>query len=132
MTGRLAIAVNRPVTVGALIEGWLGEGLLSSLINDGILGGAGTVLAFLPQIVILTLAMEIIDASGYLSRGAFLVDRILRAAGLGGRSFVPLLTAHACAVPAIQATRVRASAVQAAPRSGILPDSTPGAVEGSR
>ena len=91
--------------LGGIIEGWLGEGLLSSLLIDGILGGAGTVLAFLPQIVILTLAMEVIDASGYLSRGAFLVDRLLRAAGLGGRSFVPLLTAHACAVPAIQATR---------------------------
>ena len=63
-------------------------------------------LAFLPQIVILTIAMELIDASGYLSRGTFLVDRLLRFAGLGGRSFVPLLTAHACAVPAISAARI--------------------------
>ncbi len=84
----------------------LGGGLIASLVGDGILGGAGTVLAFLPQIVILTVALEVIDASGYLARGAFLVDRALRVVGLGGRSFVPLLTAHACAVPAIAATRV--------------------------
>lgn len=88
------------------IEGALGAGLVSSLLVDGVLGGAGTVLAFLPQIVILTIAMELIDASGYLARGTFLVDRLLGFAGLGGRSFVPLLTAHACAVPAINSTRI--------------------------
>ena len=83
-----------------------GDGWFTSLVCDGILGGAGTVLAFLPQIVILTVALELVDASGYLARGAFLVDRVLRLAGLGGRSFVPLLTAHACAIPAISATRI--------------------------
>ncbi|HSQ63672.1 MAG TPA: ferrous iron transporter B [Polyangiaceae bacterium] len=83
-----------------------GDNWATSLVCDGILGGAGTVLAFLPQIVILTIALELIDASGYLARGAFLVDRVLRLAGLGGKSFVPLLTAHACAVPAIAATRI--------------------------
>lgn len=92
--------------LGSGIEGLLGVGLISSLLVDGVLGGAGTVLAFLPQIVILTIAMELIDASGYLARGTFLVDRLLRFAGLGGRSFVPLLTAHACAVPAISAARI--------------------------
>jgi ferrous iron transport protein B len=92
--------------LGARIEGALGPGPASSLLVDGVLGGAGTVLAFLPQIVILTVAMELIDASGYLARGTFLVDRVLALAGLGGRSFVPLLTAHACAVPAINATRI--------------------------
>lgn len=92
--------------LGQRIEALLGVGLLSSLIVDGVIGGAGTVLAFLPQIVILTIAMELIDASGYLARGTFLVDRLLRVAGLGGRSFVPLVTAHACTVPAIQATRI--------------------------
>ncbi len=84
----------------------IGDGLIGSLLKDGVLGGAGTVLAFLPQIVILTVALEIIEASGYLARGAFLIDRALKAVGLGGRSFVPLLTAHACAVPAIAATRI--------------------------
>lgn len=92
--------------LGERIVGLLGEGWLSSLLVDGVLGGAGTVLAFLPQIVILTVAMELIDASGYLSRGTFLVDRLLRFAGLGGRSFVPLLTAHACAIPAITSARI--------------------------
>ncbi|HEY1955089.1 MAG TPA: ferrous iron transporter B [Polyangiaceae bacterium] len=88
------------------ITGVLGAHWWTSLVCDGVLGGAGTVLAFLPQIVVLTLALEIIDASGYLARGAFLVDRVLRLAGLGGKSFVPLLTAHACAVPAIASTRI--------------------------
>jgi ferrous iron transport protein B len=92
--------------LGARIESALGTGWLSSLLVDGVLGGAGTVLTFLPQIVILTVALELIDASGYLARGTFLVDRLLRIAGLGGRSFVPLLSAHACAVPAISAARI--------------------------
>ncbi len=96
--------VNR--TLGGRIEAALGPGTLTSLLVDGVLGGAGTVLAFLPQIVILTMAMEVIESSGYLSRGTFFVHRILKVAGLGGRSFVPLLTAHACAVPAIQSTRI--------------------------
>jgi ferrous iron transport protein B len=60
----------------------------------------------MPQIVILTVALELLEASGYLARGAFLVDRLLRLLGLSGRSFLPLLMGHACAVPAIQATRV--------------------------
>lgn len=84
----------------------LGKGLVASFIADGILGGAGTVLAFMPQIVILTVALELLEASGYLARGAFLVDRLLRLLGLSGRSFLPLLMGHACAIPAISATRV--------------------------
>jgi ferrous iron transport protein B len=85
---------------------WLGRGMLTSFLAGGVLGGAGTVLAFMPQIVILTVAMELLDATGYLARGAFLLDRLLRVLGLSGRSFVPLLLAHACAVPAITSTRV--------------------------
>lgn len=92
--------------LGALAARPLGRGLLGSFVTDGLLGGAGTVLAFLPQIVILTAAMELLDASGYLARGAFLIDGALRPFGLGGRAFVPMLTAHACAVPAIAATRI--------------------------
>lgn len=83
----------------------LGEGALGSFINDGVLGGAGTVVQFLPQILLLTVALELIEASGYLARCAFLVERLLRLAGLGGRSFMPMLMGHACAVPAIAATR---------------------------
>jgi ferrous iron transport protein B len=97
-------AVNR--FVGSRLEAALGPGWFTSLLVDGVLGGAGTVLGFLPQIVILTMAMEVIEASGYLARGTFLIDRVLKVAGLGGRSFVPLLTAHACAVPAIASTRI--------------------------
>lgn len=84
----------------------LGGGQFASFLADGVLGGAGTVLAFMPQIVILTVALELLEASGYLARGAFLVDRFLRLLGLSGRSFLPLLMGHACAVPAISATRI--------------------------
>ncbi|HEU4408326.1 MAG TPA: ferrous iron transport protein B [Polyangiaceae bacterium] len=92
--------------LGAWLEPRLGGGLFASLVVDGVLGGAGTVLAFVPQIIALIAAMELLEASGYLARAAFLVDRLFRAFGLGGKAFVPLLTAHACAVPAIAATRV--------------------------
>jgi ferrous iron transport protein B len=84
----------------------LGDNLFTSFVTDGLLGGAGTVLAFMPQIVILTVALELLEATGYLARGAFLVDRVLRLLGLSGNSFLPLLMGHACAVPAIQATRI--------------------------
>lgn len=88
------------------ITALLGSGHLASFLGDGVLGGAGTVLAFMPQIVILTVALELLEASGYLARGAFLVDRLLRLLGLSGRSFLPLLMGHACAVPAIASTRI--------------------------
>ncbi len=96
--------INR--ALGGRIEAALGPGLVTSLLVSGVLGGAGTVLAFLPQIVLLTVAMELVDASGYLARCTYLVDHALRLAGLGGRSFVPLLFAHACAVPAITSARI--------------------------
>ncbi|MBX3190847.1 MAG: ferrous iron transporter B [Labilithrix sp.] len=93
-----------------LTRAWLGDtlgkNLFTSFLADGVVGGAGTVLAFMPQIVILTVALELLEASGYLARGAFLVDRFLRLLGLSGRSFLPLLMGHACAVPAIASTRV--------------------------
>lgn len=90
----------------ARITALLGKNLFTSFVADGLLGGAGTVLAFMPQIVILTVALELLEASGYLARGAFLVDRVLRLLGLSGRSFLPLLMSHACAVPAIASTRI--------------------------
>jgi ferrous iron transport protein B len=92
--------------LGAWLRPVLGGELGASLVVDGALGGVGTVLAFLPQIVLLVAALDLLEASGYLARAAFLVDRLFRAYGLGGKAFVPLLTAHACAVPAIAATRV--------------------------
>ncbi|MBL8612994.1 MAG: ferrous iron transporter B [Myxococcales bacterium] len=88
------------------LSGALGHGLLASFVIDGLVAGTGTVVAFMPQIVILTIAMEILEATGYLARGAFIVDRLLRLLGLSGRSFAPLLVAHACAVPAIASTRI--------------------------
>lgn len=92
--------------LGQLLRRLLGEGLFASLVVDGVLGGVGTVLAFLPQILLLIALMDVLEATGYLARAAFLVDRLFRAFGLGGKSFVPLLTGHACAVPAISATRI--------------------------
>ncbi|WP_437528101.1 ferrous iron transporter B [Sorangium sp. So ce726] len=92
--------------LGNLVSRALGGGLAASFVVDGLLGGAGTVLAFMPQIVILTIAMELLEASGYLARGAFLVDRLLQLMGLSGRAFLPLLMGHACAVPAVHATRI--------------------------
>ncbi len=92
--------------VAGTIGPFLTNETLRSLTVDGVLAGAGTVLGFLPQIVVLAIAIELLEATGYLARGAFLVDRLLRLAGLGGRSFVPLLMGHSCAVPAITATRI--------------------------
>ncbi|MFO0665550.1 MAG: ferrous iron transporter B [Polyangiaceae bacterium] len=92
--------------LGTRIKAAFGKNLVTSFFVDGLLGGAGTVLAFMPQIVLLSVAMEVLEGSGYLARGAFLIDRILRLMGLSGRSFLPLLMGHACAVPAIGATRV--------------------------
>ncbi|MDG6095603.1 ferrous iron transport protein B [Acetobacter sp. AN02] len=81
------------------------DGPLSGLLTDGVLAGAGTVLEFLPQILILFFWILVLEESGYLPRAAFLLDRIMASAGLSGRSFIPLLSSFACAVPGIMATR---------------------------
>jgi ferrous iron transport protein B len=88
-------------TVGALLP----DGLLRSLLVDGIIAGLGGVVVFLPQILILFLFILILEESGYLPRAAFLLDRTMFAAGLTGRSFIPLLSSYACAIPGIMATR---------------------------
>jgi ferrous iron transport protein B len=92
-----------------LLGGWLGallpDGALRSLLVDGVIAGAGAVLVFLPQILILFLFILVLEESGYLPRAAFLLDRLMRAAGLTGRSFIPLLSSFACAIPGIMATR---------------------------
>lgn len=93
--------------------GWMGDGVtrllpdgdLRSLIVDGMIGGVGAVLAFLPQIAILFLFLGILEDSGYMARAAFIMDRYMRRVGLHGRSFIPLLSGYACAVPAIMSTR---------------------------
>jgi ferrous iron transport protein B len=84
----------------------LPAGDFQSLVSDGIIGGVGGILVFLPQICILFFALSLLEDTGYLSRAAFVMDRIMRRLGLPGKAFVPLLSAHACAIPAIMATRV--------------------------
>jgi len=83
----------------------LPESLLRSLIVDGALKGVGSVLVFLPQILLLFLFIGILEDSGYLARAALIADRTMARVGLQGKSFIPLLSAHACAVPAIMSTR---------------------------
>ena len=83
----------------------LAEGVLRSLLVDGILAGAGGVLVFLPQILILFLFILALEDSGYLPRAAFLLDRVMGTVGLSGRSFIPLLSSFACAIPGIMAAR---------------------------
>ncbi len=91
--------------LGALVEGNMKEGLLRGLVVDGIIGGVGGVVVFLPQILILFAFILGLEASGYLPRAAFLLDSPMSAAGLSGRSFIPLLSSFACAIPGIMATR---------------------------
>jgi ferrous iron transport protein B len=91
---------------GGLIESQMAEGALQSLLVQGILGGVGSVLTFLPQIAILFLFLAVLEDCGYMARAAFLMDRLMVRVGLSGRSFIPLLSSFACAVPGIMATRV--------------------------
>lgn len=83
----------------------LGNGWLESLLIDGIWRGVSSVLVFLPQILLLFLFVGVLEDSGYLARAALIADRVMRAIGLNGKAFIPLLSAYACAVPAIMATR---------------------------
>ena len=88
-----------------LIKGHMDDGPLRSLLTDGIIAGAGGVLVFLPQVLILFFFILVLEDSGYLPRAAFLLDRVMGMVGLSGRSFIPLLSSFACAVPGIMATR---------------------------
>jgi ferrous iron transport protein B len=81
------------------------ESLLKSLLLDGMLAGAGAVMVFLPQVLILFFFILVLEDSGYLPRAAFLLDRLIGSVGLSGRSFIPLLSSFACAVPGVMATR---------------------------
>jgi ferrous iron transport protein B len=91
--------------LGETIGGALPDGPLRSLVQDGLFAGLGTVMEFLPQILLLFTFILALEESGYLPRAAFLLDRPMRAAGLTGRSFIPLLSSFACAIPGIMATR---------------------------
>ncbi|WP_313044533.1 ferrous iron transporter B [Acinetobacter sp.] len=87
--------------IGPLIQ----HPLLKSLVVDGVIAGAGSVLAYMPQILILFFFILMLEESGYLPRAAFLLDKLMSKAGLSGRSFIPLLSSFACAIPGIMATR---------------------------
>jgi ferrous iron transport protein B len=91
--------------VGDWIGSVLSEGPLRSLLVDGVVAGVGSVLVFLPQILILFLFILVLEDSGYLPRAAFLLDRLMGKVGLSGRAFIPLLSSFACAIPGIMATR---------------------------
>ncbi len=91
--------------LAAFVQGALPAGVLTDLLVEGVIGGVGNVVAFVPQIAILFLFIGVLEASGYMARAAYLMDRVMRACGLHGRAFVPMLSGFACAVPAILATR---------------------------
>ncbi|WP_454598441.1 ferrous iron transporter B [Qipengyuania sp. SM2507] len=94
--------------VGTL-SGWAGallpEGLVRDFVTEGVLAGVGSVVVFLPQIIILFFFILLMEASGYMARAAFLMDRLMAGVGLSGKSFIPLLSSFACAIPGIMATR---------------------------
>jgi ferrous iron transport protein B len=99
-------AVQAAVTAsGAWMGAALPEGWLRSLVVDGVWSGVGAVVVFLPQILLLFLFIAVLEDSGYLARAALIADRTMARVGLQGKSFIPLLSAYACAVPAIMATR---------------------------
>ena len=99
-------AVESAIGVSA---GWIGallpDSMLKGLLLDGVWGGVGAVVVFLPQILILFLFIGLLEDSGYLARAAVIADRSMRAVGLEGRSFIPLLSSYACAIPAVMAAR---------------------------
>ncbi len=92
--------------LGGFVHATLPAGLLQSFIQNGLISGVGSVIVFLPQILILFLFILFLEDFGYLARAAFLMDRIMGSAGLHGRAFIPLLSSFACAIPGIMATRV--------------------------
>jgi ferrous iron transport protein B len=93
-------------TLGQFVHDTLPAGLLQSFLQNGVISGVGSVIVFLPQIIIIFLFILLLEDFGYMARAAFLMDRIMGGAGLHGRAFIPLLSSFACAIPGIMATRV--------------------------
>ena len=93
--------------LGQLVHEWLDQShpLIAGLLGDGLIGGVGAVLTFIPQIIIMFLIIAVLEGVGYMSRAAFLMDKVMSIAGLEGRAFVALLSSLACAIPGIMATR---------------------------
>ncbi|MGY8706898.1 ferrous iron transporter B [Bradyrhizobium sp. 18BD] len=92
--------------LGEFVHDHLPAGLLQSFLQNGVISGVGSVIVFLPQIIIIFLFILLLEDFGYMARAAFLMDRIMGGAGLHGRAFIPLLSSFACAIPGIMATRV--------------------------
>ncbi|HWR44265.1 ferrous iron transport protein B [Sporomusa sp.] len=118
--GLMWLLFNFVFTVGAYPQGWIEQGMsalgdlvgqsmpdgdLKSLVVDGIIGGVGGVISFLPNIIILFLGIALLEDTGYMARAAFIMDRVMHAVGLHGKSFIPLLLGFGCSVPAIMGTR---------------------------
>ena len=91
--------------IGQGVDAWMPDGALKDLLVDGVIGGVGSVIVFLPNIMILYLFIAFMEDSGYLARAAFIMDRIMHRIGLHGKSFIPLIMGFGCNVPAIMATR---------------------------
>ena len=92
--------------LGQIVHDTLPAGILQSFVQNGLISGVGSVVVFLPQIIIIFLFILLLEDFGYMARAAFLMDRIMGGAGLHGRAFIPLLSSFACAIPGIMATRV--------------------------
>jgi ferrous iron transport protein B len=92
--------------LGQLVHDTLPAGIVQSFLQNGVISGVGSVIVFLPQIIIIFLFILLLEDFGYMARAAFLMDRIMGGAGLHGRAFIPLLSSFACAIPGIMATRV--------------------------
>ncbi|GIW98444.1 MAG: ferrous iron transport protein B [Pirellulaceae bacterium] len=97
--------VAQPACVAA-VESLLAPGMLRSLLTDGVIAGVGSVVVFLPQILVLFLFIAMLEDCGYMARAAFVMDKLMTKVGLSGKSFLPLMSSFACAVPGIMATRV--------------------------
>lgn len=91
--------------LGSAIQRWMPAGDLRDLLTDGVLAGVGGVLVFLPQILILFFFIGLLEDTGYMARAAFIMDRVMSRVGLHGKSFIPMLSSYACAIPGIMATR---------------------------
>ncbi|MBQ7855607.1 MAG: ferrous iron transport protein B [Alistipes sp.] len=92
--------------VGDCFQRWLPDGILKDMITDGIIGGVGSVIVFLPNIMILYLLISFMEDSGYLARAAFIMDKLMHKAGLHGKAFIPLIMGFGCNVPAVMSTRI--------------------------
>ena len=105
-TPLMDILASTFAAIGQTVHDFVPAGLLQSFLQNGVISGVGSVVVFLPQILIMFLFILLLEDFGYMARAAFLMDRIMGGAGLHGRAFIPLLSSFACAIPGIMATRV--------------------------